>query len=62
MEVSRFFITQYISIREAIRQLDDSNIYIHFFKYKNSDGHPNVAEQNMMANSLIQFIESKVKW
>lgn len=49
-------------IRTAVEQLHDLKIYIHFFKYKNTDGHPKVAEQKAMANSLIEFIENNIKW
>lgn len=49
-------------IRKAVRKLHDRKIYIHFFKYKNSSGHPKVNEQKAMAESLIDFIEKTIKW
>jgi hypothetical protein len=49
-------------IRKAVGKLQDQKIYIHFFKYKNSNGHPKVYEQKTMAESLIDFIESNIKW
>lgn len=49
-------------VREAIEMLNDSNIYSHFVPYKNSPGHPGVAEQKIMAKSLMKFIEETIKW
>lgn len=49
-------------IQKAVAQLDDKNIYTHFFPYKNTPGHPNVKEQQAMADDLIAFIEAHIKW
>ncbi len=49
-------------IQSAIEQLNDKKIYAHFFDYKNTDGHPKVAEQEVMAKSLIEFIDKNIKW
>ena len=49
-------------IQKAVDQLHDHKIYIHFFKYKNTDGHPKISEQRAMADSLIGFIEKNIKW
>lgn len=49
-------------ILKALEQLNDAKIYSHFFEFKNSNGHPNVAEQQVMADSLIAFIEKNIKW
>jgi hypothetical protein len=49
-------------IQKAVDQLKDSKIHAHFFKYKNTDGHPKVNEQKAMAESLIKFIEDNIKW
>lgn len=49
-------------IREAVNQLKDPKIYTQFFDYKNSDGHPNVADQKVMADSLIDFINKNISW
>ena len=49
-------------VEKAISQLHDKKIYTHFFPYKNTGGHPNVAEQKVMAESLIKFIEEKITW
>jgi hypothetical protein len=37
-------------------------MYTLFFPYKNTGGHPKVAEQKIMANELIEFIEKNIKW
>jgi len=49
-------------IQNAVDELDDRNIYTHFFSYKNTGGHPNVEEQKIMAKSLIEFIEKNISW
>lgn len=49
-------------IQMAVKQLKDPKIYTHFFKFKGSYGHPNVAEQKIMADDLIKFIDKNVKW
>lgn len=49
-------------IRKAISQLNDSEIYTHFFPYKNTNGHPKVSEQKAMAKSLIEFIDRNQMW
>ncbi len=49
-------------IMQAVDQLNDPRIYTHFFEFKNTGGHPKTDEQKAMANSLIQFIERKIKW
>jgi hypothetical protein len=49
-------------IEQAAKQLNDSKIYMHFFPYKNTPGHPKVNEQKAMAESLIAFIEKTVTW
>jgi len=49
-------------VQQAVEQLGDPKIYTHFFKYKNTDGHPKVAEQKAMADSLIAFIDKNIQW
>jgi len=49
-------------IQKATTQLNDPKIYTCFFKFKNADGHPNVAEQKVMADTLIEFIDKNIKW
>lgn len=49
-------------IEKAVAGLNDSNVYTHFFKYKDTNGHPSVAEQNAMGEDLIAYIEKTFKW
>jgi hypothetical protein len=49
-------------IRSAVHALGDKMIFTHFFPYKGTAGHPNTAEQKVMAESLIHFIEQTINW
>lgn len=49
-------------VEKAVAQIGDKNIYTHFFPYKNTSGHPNIKEQQAMADDLISFIDQHVKW
>ena len=49
-------------VEKAVAQMNDEKIYTHFFPYKNTPGHPKVAEQQVMANDLIAYIDQKIKW
>ncbi len=49
-------------IQKAADQLNDKKVYTHFFPFKNTGGHPNVAEQQAMAESLVNFIEQNIGW
>jgi hypothetical protein len=49
-------------IQQAVAQLHDRKIYTHFFKYKNTPGHPTTSEQKSMALSLVDFIEKNIRW
>ncbi|MFT3737980.1 MAG: SGNH/GDSL hydrolase family protein [Breznakibacter sp.] len=49
-------------IRQALAQMNDPKTYVHFFEFKNTGGHPNVEEQQIMADSLIGFIEKNIDW
>ncbi|HEK20067.1 SGNH/GDSL hydrolase family protein [Mucilaginibacter sp. 44-25] len=51
-----------VYIQEAVDGLNDTNIYTHFFAYKNTPGHPSVKEQNAMADDLIAYIKRTFKW
>lgn len=49
-------------ITKAIEAMNDKNILHHFYSDKKSPGHPKVKDQQVMATSLINFIEKNVKW
>ncbi len=51
---------QYVT--NAVKSLNDKNIYTLFVPYKNSSGHPRVEEQKIMADSLISFINRNKLW
>ncbi|MGQ7945459.1 GDSL-type esterase/lipase family protein [Flavobacterium sp. WC2509] len=49
-------------IKQAVDRIHDAKIYSLVFPYKNTGGHPNKQEQQMMANDLIGFIDKNIKW
>jgi len=49
-------------IEMAVKELNDPKIFTHFFPYKETPGHPDLAGHVDMANSLIQFIEDNIEW
>ncbi|MFI5159771.1 MAG: SGNH/GDSL hydrolase family protein [Sphingobacteriales bacterium] len=49
-------------VEKAVKEINDKNILVHIFAYKNTPGHPNVKEQQAMADELISFIDQHVKW
>ncbi len=49
-------------VQKAVNQLNDQKIFTHFFKYKNTPGHPRVSDHKIMAESLIRFIDTHIKW
>ncbi len=49
-------------IEKAVEKLNDKLITAHFFPFKNSPGHPTIKEQQDMANDLIKYIDTQVKW
>ncbi len=49
-------------LEKAVAQIDDKNILTYIFPYKNTPGHPNIKEQQAMADELIAFIDQHIKW
>lgn len=49
-------------IETAVTGLGDKKILTHFFADKKTPGHPNVREQQAMADDLISFIDQNTKW
>lgn len=45
-------------VEAAVANLHDKRIFTHFFPYKNSAGHPRVKDHQVMAESLISFIDT----
>jgi hypothetical protein len=49
-------------VKKAVKRLDDSKIFAYFMPFKQTGGHPNVEEQQNMAEGLIQFIDENGSW
>jgi len=49
-------------IQKAVDGIHDKNIYTHFIAFKNTSGHPNVKEQQAMADDLEAFVAQNMKW
>ncbi|MBV8391335.1 MAG: electron transporter RnfD [Mucilaginibacter sp.] len=49
-------------IKKAVEQIGDKKIFVHFFPYKNTPGHPSKKEQQDIADDLIAFIDQNIKW
>ncbi len=49
-------------IRKAVEEMNDPAIYTLFFPYLQKDGHPKVKDHRVMADTLIRFIDSNIKW
>ncbi|WP_167607824.1 SGNH/GDSL hydrolase family protein [Maribellus sediminis] len=49
-------------VEAAVKRVGDSEIYTFFEPYKNSPGHPTIAEQQTMAKHLSAFIEENINW
>lgn len=49
-------------IKSAVANLKDQKIYTHFMPYIEASAHPSVQDQQIMANSLIQFIDENIDW
>jgi hypothetical protein len=49
-------------VTRAVHSINDSKVYTFFVPFKNSGGHPGIAEQQELANKLIRFIERNIDW
>lgn len=49
-------------VEKALTRMNDKKIFTHFFQYKNTPGHPRVKDNKIMAESLIKFIDTNIKW
>jgi len=49
-------------VSEAVKSLNDINIYTLFFPFINNNGHPRVEDNRKMADQLIGFIEETFEW
>ena len=49
-------------VEKAVAELKDPKIFTYIAPYKNTPGHPKVKEQKELADGLINFITSHIKW
>ena len=49
-------------VEKAVALLNDPKVLTYFAPYKNTPGHPKTAEQKLLADGLIDFMEKHVKW
>lgn len=49
-------------VRQAVTLLEDDKIHAHFVSFKGTGGHPSVEEHQIMAESLIGYIEENIDW
>jgi GDSL-like Lipase/Acylhydrolase family len=49
-------------VQKAVAEMNDNKTYTLFVPYKEIQGHPKTAEQKIMADTLIKFIEKNIKW
>jgi len=49
-------------IQTAVTNLNDKKMYTHFMPYIAAAAHPSIKDQEVMAKSLIEFIEKNIDW
>lgn len=49
-------------VEEAVRRMKDDKIFTYFMPFKNTGGHPNIEEQQVMSEGLIKFIDENIQW
>lgn len=49
-------------VQKAVDEMHDKKVFTYFAPYKNTPGHPKITEQNELAQGLIRFIETHIKW
>ncbi|WP_034043037.1 SGNH/GDSL hydrolase family protein [Wocania ichthyoenteri] len=49
-------------INSAVTNLNDKKIYTHFMPYIKAAAHPSIEDQQIMSNSLIEFIDKNIDW
>jgi hypothetical protein len=47
-------------VKQAVKELNDKKVYVHFFPYTNKGGHPRREDNVKMAESLISFIDGNI--
>ena len=49
-------------IVSAVKEMNDKKVYTFFFPFKNATGHPKVKDHQIMADSLVSFIDKNISW
>ena len=49
-------------VQKAVSLINDEKIFTYFAPSKETPGHPKVAEQKVLAEGLIQFINQHIQW
>ncbi len=49
-------------VQKAVDYLHDNKVYTYVAPFKDTGGHPKTAEQQVLADGLIRFIEAHIKW
>ncbi|MFT6842228.1 MAG: hypothetical protein ACJASR_000994 [Psychroserpens sp.] len=49
-------------IKLAVANLNDKKIHTHFMPYIKATAHPSIQDQEVMATSLIEFIDKNIEW
>jgi hypothetical protein len=49
-------------IQQAVTALEDKKMFTLFVPYKGTPGHPGIADQQVLADSLIRFIDGHIRW
>ena len=49
-------------VKKAVNDLNDRKIYTLIVPFKGTPGHPSIKEQQILADSLINFIDRNIKW
>lgn len=49
-------------VTQAVQSLHDPKVYTHFFPWTGKPGHPRVKDHEVMAQSLIAFIDKTIRW
>jgi hypothetical protein len=47
-------------VQQAVKELNDNMMYVHFFPFTNKPGHPRKEDNAKMAESLINFIDGNI--
>jgi hypothetical protein len=49
-------------IKKAVAHLTDDSIYTNFIHCNDTSGHLSIKKQELIAKSLINFIEQNIEW